>query len=60
MKGALALLEGAEGHPGQLRWQICSPSGTTIAGMKAFEDAGVRAGLMNTFLAAYKRSKEIK
>lgn len=55
VRGALALIEGSEGHPGGVRWEICAPAGSTIAGMRAFEEAAVRAGIMNTFIAAYDR-----
>jgi len=56
--GSVALLKAHEGHPGALRWQISSPGGTTIAGLKALEESGVRASIMHTFLAAYKKVKE--
>jgi len=59
MKGAVALIKEHAGHPGGIRWQISSPSGTTIAGMKVFEENGVRSGLIKTFLAAFQRSQEI-
>ncbi len=40
----------------KLRWNVCSPGGSTIAGIKELEDLGVRAGLMNALIAAYNRS----
>lgn len=55
IRGALALIEQQEGHPGIVRWEICAPGGSTIAGMCAFEEAAVRAGIINTFIAAYDR-----
>ncbi|NGX36980.1 MAG: Pyrroline-5-carboxylate reductase [Chlamydiae bacterium] len=57
--GAVALLKAEKGHPGAVRWQIAAPGGTTIAGMKAFEEQGVRAGIMHTILATFERTKEI-
>lgn len=57
IRSALALIENYEGHPGAIRWDISAPAGSTIAGMHAFEEEAVRAGIMNTFLAAYKRVK---
>jgi len=59
MRGTIALIEGHTGHPGELRWQVSAPAGTTIAGMKAFEENSVRSGLIETFLAAYNRSIEL-
>lgn len=57
--GTLSLLEQTGKHPGELCWQISSPAGTTVAGKIALENAGVRSGIIHTFLAAYKRAKEI-
>ena len=60
MRGTIALLESQKGHhPGEVRWQIAAPGGTTIAGLKALEEANVRYGVMKTFLASYKRAKEM-
>ncbi|MDN3506329.1 MAG: pyrroline-5-carboxylate reductase [Simkaniaceae bacterium] len=59
MRGTIALIEEHSGHPGELRWQVSAPAGTTIAGMKAFEENSVRSGLIETFLAAYNRSKDL-
>ncbi len=56
LKGSLTLLERSEKHPGELKWQIASPQGTTIAGLKRLEELAVRGGIMNTFLAAYDRA----
>lgn len=46
-------------HPGQLKDDVCSPGGSTIAGIHAMEIGGVRASLMNAVEAAAKRSKEL-
>jgi len=55
LKGSLTLLEQTSKHPGELKWQIASPQGTTIAGLKRLEELALRGGIMNTFLAAYDR-----
>jgi len=58
--GAVALLKDQNpGHPGEIRWKIAAPGGTTIAGLAAFEDSGVRAGIRKTVLATYNRTKEL-
>lgn len=59
LEGSLTLLENSHQHPAELKWQITSPQGTTIAGLRKFEESAVRAGIMNTFLAAYDRANEL-
>jgi pyrroline-5-carboxylate reductase len=59
IEGAVALLRASGKHPGDLRWQISSPEGTTIAGLNEMESCGVRSGIIKTFLATYQRAKEI-
>ena len=54
LQGSLALLEKTHKHPGELRWQIASPQGTTIAGLRKLEELALRGGVINTFLAAYE------
>lgn len=46
-------------HPGQLKDEVCSPGGSTIAGIHAMEEGKVRAALMNAVAAATKRSEEL-
>ncbi|MBR2023650.1 MAG: pyrroline-5-carboxylate reductase [Clostridia bacterium] len=48
------------GHPADLKDAVCSPGGTTIAGIHALEDAGFRGAVMDAVTAAYKRTLELK
>lgn len=59
IKGSVDLLEASGKHPAALKWQIASPAGTTMAGLKEMEEYSVRAGIINTFFAAYERAKEL-
>jgi pyrroline-5-carboxylate reductase len=59
LRGSLALLEQTAKHPGELKWQIASPQGTTIAGLKRLEEAGLRGSIIDTFLASYSRAQQL-
>ncbi len=53
--GSLLLLQQSQQHLAVLKWQIASPQGTTIAGLRKMEELALRGAIMNTFLAAFKR-----
>lgn len=59
LQGSLTLLEKSHKHPGELKWQIASPKGTTIEGLKRLEELALRGGIMHTFLAAYERANQL-
>lgn len=45
---------------GQMKDEICSPGGTTIAGVRALEEGGLRAAAMNAVIAAYEKTLQLK
>jgi pyrroline-5-carboxylate reductase len=59
LKGSLILLEQTTQHPGELKWKIASPQGTTIAGLRRLEELALRGGIINTFMAAFDRAKKL-
>jgi len=59
LKGSAAQLLESGLHPGQLKDAVCSPGGTTIAGVEAMERGGFRAAAMDAVTAAYERTKEL-
>jgi len=58
-QGSLTLMQKTGQHPAELKWQIASPNGTTIAGLRALERGNVRSGVIETFLAAYQRAEQL-
>jgi len=59
LAGTAALLHEQELHPGALKDMVSSPAGTTIAGLRELERAGVRSGLIEAVLAAAERSRQL-
>jgi pyrroline-5-carboxylate reductase len=58
--GAAKLALDTQQHPGALKDAVCSPGGTTIAGVRALEEGSFRADAMNAVIAAYQRTMELK
>jgi len=59
VSGAARLLLESGKHPGTLKDAVCSPGGSTIAGVKALEENGFRGAVMDAITAAYRRSTEL-
>ncbi len=57
--GTAALLLDTGKHPGELKDAVCSPAGSTIAGVRALEKGAFRADVMNAVIAAFERTKEL-
>lgn len=46
-------------HPGQLKDAVCSPAGSTIAGLNVLEENAFRGTVIDCVKAAYKRNQEL-
>lgn len=59
MIGAAEMVLQTGQHPGALKDAVCSPGGSTIAGLKALEAQGFRGAVMDCISSAYKRNQEL-
>jgi pyrroline-5-carboxylate reductase len=57
--GSAKLLAEGDDGPEALRAAVTSPGGTTAAGLRALEQAGVRAAFLDAVVAATERSREL-
>jgi pyrroline-5-carboxylate reductase len=57
--GAATMLVETGDSPASLRAAVTSPGGTTAAGLRALEDAGVRAAFLAAVEVATRRSREL-
>lgn len=59
IEGSVALAKESGKSPSDLCAMVCSPAGTTIAGVKALEDGAFRSTVINAIEAGTNRSKEL-
>lgn len=59
LSGAAELMLTTAKHSAVLKDEVCSPGGSTIAGVHALEENGFRAAVMDAVTAAYKKTKEL-
>lgn len=57
--GAGRLVQQTGKHPAQLKDEVCSPGGTTIAGIQTLERSGLRSALIDAVDSATQRAVEI-
>ena len=57
--GAGQLVLESNQHPGVLKDQVCSPGGSTIAGVASLEAHAFRGTVMDAVHQAYKRTQEL-
>ena len=59
MAGSAEMFLSSGQHPGALKDAVCSPGGSTIAGIQALEQHGFRSAAMDCVLATCKRNQEL-
>ena len=59
MVGSAQMYLQSKTHPGALKDAVCSPGGSTIAGLRAMEAGGLRSAAMEGIIATYQRNKEL-
>lgn len=60
LEGAAKMILETHEHPAKLKDAVCSPGGTTIAGVHALEESGFRGSVMGAVKAAYDKTAKLK
>ncbi len=58
-QGSIEMIDQSQEHPAALRELVCSPAGTTIAGVRQLEENGLRKAFFDAVEKAYLRSIEL-
>jgi len=59
LAGAAQMVLQTNTHPGALKDAVCSPGGSTIAGVRTLEEKGFRGAVIDCIQSAYIRTKEL-
>lgn len=59
LSGAAEMILSTGKHPGVLKDEVCSPGGTTIAGVHSLEENGFRNSVMSAVKSAYDKTKKL-
>ncbi len=59
VRGTAALQLSSGEHPGALKDAVCSPGGSTIAGVRVLEQQGFRGAVMDAVIAAAEKTREL-
>lgn len=59
LEGTVKMVRESGMHPGQLKHQVCTPGGTTIAGLCVMEDKGVKSGIIRGIEEAANKASQL-
>ena len=59
-KGAAKMYLETGQHPGALKDSVCSPGGTTLAGLRTLENGALRGLIMDTIERAHDKAVQLE